>query len=181
MKKRIIWFVIIAAAAMLIFHFATMALLNFGIGQAGQFSQHGQSFGLHGMQKGGFGHFGDSSRHMMGGHHSFTGTRDFGGMSSFVFPLLFELGLIGAGFVIWKLSAKNKVLKWSGAGLVFIGLWALLPNWLVLLALIVGVYYWYKTRNAEDRPIVTGDYLTVPTQKLDFLDEWERTIMKEEK
>ncbi|NMD70491.1 PspA/IM30 family protein [Bacillus sp. DNRA2] len=68
------------------------------------------------------------------------------------------------------------------AKLVFIGLLMLFPNWLALLFIVIGGYYWYKSRENADVSIdVSNEYVSVSTQKLDFLDEWERTINKEDK
>ncbi|WP_147534730.1 hypothetical protein [Bacillus marasmi] len=180
MKKRILWFIGIAICALVVFHLSKMAFLHLGQAPFSQdITQVHHQVVMHSFDKGGLGHF-NEPRHgievhqrFVGGHHTHHGT---------FFPILFDLGLIIAGLALLKFAGKKSLVKGIGAALLFIGLWTLLPNWLALLFLLMGGYYWYKTREkAEETMDVISEYVSVPTQKLDFLDEWERSINKEVK
>lgn len=145
MRKRIFWFLGIAVTAVILFQFAKMAVFHFNCSSVAQVSQQGKYFSAQGLHNGGFEQFnGPSQNMMMGGHERFANGN--GGHENWFFPMLIDLGLIGFGWVLWKLGNKNKLQKSFGAALLFIGVWALLPNWLVLIALIAGGYYWYKSR-----------------------------------
>lgn len=177
------WIIGIAVAAVILFQFAKIAVFHFNGTSFTHVSQQSQNFSPQGFHKGGFGQFDGSSRHMMGGHHGFANAS--GVQVNWFFTMLIELGLIGFGWVLWKLGSKNKLQKAIGGALLFIGVWALLPNWLVLFALIAGAYYWYRIRkNSENPTDFTGgsyqDFAMAPSKNLDFLDEWERTIKKED-
>lgn len=175
MKKRLIWLIGMVVALFVVFQLSKMVFFHIGQGA----NQVGQQVAIHSFANGG------GYNHIDGPHHTMVMQQRIGGYQAHhtgsFFPFLLNLGLIIAGIALLKFASKKALVKGIGAVLVFVGLWTLLPNWLALLLIVIGGYYWYKTRENADVSIdVTNEYVSVPTQKLDFLDEWERTINKED-
>lgn len=181
MKKKFFMMLSVAIAAIVFIHIVKLTVFQCSSTSMAGFSSPGQSFSGHGFQNGGFGHFGGSSGYMMEGQRRFQ--MGYTAHSSLLFPFLFYFGLAGVGFTLYKQAAKKAIVKGIGTGFLFIGLWGVLPNWIVLLGLIVGAYYWYKSNKSTNTSMnMAESYNTLSTQKLDFLDEWERSINnKEEK
>ncbi|NMD70492.1 hypothetical protein HHO41_09330 [Bacillus sp. DNRA2] len=176
MKKRLIWLIGMVVALFIVFQFSKMVFFHLGQGT----SQVGQQVVIHNFaNSAGYNHFD-------GPHHTMVMQQRMGGYQahhpgSFL-PFLLDLGIIIAGIALFKFANKKTLVKGIGALLVFIGLLMLFPNWLALLFIVIGGYYWYKSRENADVSIdVSNEYVSVSTQKLDFLDEWERTINKEDK
>lgn len=175
MKKRLIWLIGMAVALFVVFQLSKMVFFHIGQGA----NQVGQQVANHSFATGGYNHI-DGQRHAMVMQQRMGGYQVH--HTGLFLPFLFDIGLIIAGITLFKYASKKALVKGIGALLIFVGLWTLLPTWLALLFIVIGGYYWYKTRENADVWIdFTNEYVSVPTQKLDFLDEWERTINKEDK
>lgn len=182
MKRKIKWVLIIVIAAVISFQIGKIAMFHFDSSSVGPFSQQGQAIGHPNFHKDGFGQISEPNRHMMHGHPRFmierAGGMFFGNFLSILLPLV----MIVAGWILYKLGKQSKTKKIIGAILVFLGLWALLPKWLMFLGLLAGGYYFYKTRKKPDFSSESySEFVNRPSQKLDFLDEWESKINKEDK
>ncbi|OAT71388.1 hypothetical protein A7K69_15015 [Parageobacillus thermoglucosidasius] len=116
-------------------------------------------------------------------HHHFVfhygpgfGFWEFGGWITIgMFSLLFQLGLLIIGWLLWKTSGP---FKWLGLAIIVWGMIALLPKWLLIPLAFIAIYSLYKKQEQKARPMATWPTPTI--QKRDFLDEWEKTIKKEE-
>lgn len=180
MKRKVLWFIGIAVCVLVVFQISKIAYFHLGQAPFGQGStQVNHHVVMHNFTKGNMGQF-DGPRHGMEVQQRFVGVHQ--GQHGMLSSIFFDLGFIITGLALLKFSGKKALVKGIGAALLFVGLWTLLPNWLALLFLLIGGYYWYKTREEADSPInVISEYVSAPSQKLDFLDEWERSINKEEK
>lgn len=139
---------------------------------------------------GGFGPQG-LSHQFQGGH--FRGGAEFprmgrhGHMYGFgIVSLLIQAGLFIIGWATWKLAAGNQIRKWIGIVLMVWGAILLLPKMLILPAILVAAYLAYKTSrngNASSENYVQAEaagFSSLDSHKLDYLDEWENKIRKEE-
>lgn len=175
MKRKIKWILIIAIAAVISFQLGKIALYHFDVSTVGPFSQHGQAIGHPNLHKGGFGQFSEPNRHMMHGHSGFMNERREGMFFGNFLSILLPLVMIMVGWILYKLGKQSRTKKIIGAILAFLGLWALLPKWIVFLGLLAAGYYFFKTRKAPDFSTAGySEFVNMPSQKLDFLDEWER-------
>lgn len=180
MKKRFIWMSIIVLVGIALFNLTKMVVFHISQPSISPFSIQEHHLSVYSFQSGGHGQFGESSRHMMRGAHRVE--MGSGVQHHLILPFLFNLGLVVFGLALYKLAAKKAIVKGIGVVLLGFGLLALLPNWLVLVAFIGGGYYWYKTKKSKETlGETTVDTIMVPSPKYDFLDEWERTIKKEER
>jgi hypothetical protein len=188
MKRKIKWVVLSVIVLIVGFHLARMAMFHFEPASFSQVPQHGQAFGGPELHKGGVGHFAKQHHSMMRGNQEIlrSGQNGLMGESRMIvgniLSLLLPLVMIILGWILFKLGKKNKTKKTIGAILMFIGLWAFLPKWLMFLGLLGVGYYFYKTKKAPTFSAVgLSEQATAPSPKYDFLDEWERMINKEEK
>lgn len=180
MKRQFKWILIIIIAAVISFHLGKLALHHFDTSSVGSFSQKGHAIGHPNLHKGGFGQFNGPERHIMHGHHRAMMERNDGMFFGSFLSILIPLAMLAAGWILYKLGKESKTKKIIGAILAFLGLWALLPKWLMFLGLLIAGYYFFKTRKKPEFSAAGyGDFS--PNQKLDFLDEWERKIYKEDK
>ncbi|KIQ93770.1 hypothetical protein LH47_02159 [Anoxybacillus thermarum] len=124
------------------------------------------------------------TEHMMGmgkhhralGHHGPQMMRPHGMPMFGWVPFLIQLALVMIGWIVWKTTKSSG--KWIGGTLMAIGLIGLLPKALLAVLAIVAAYVLFrsKTKRApEFEPFIS------PIQNHSFLDEWEKTIHKEEK
>lgn len=181
MKRKFKWILIIILAAVISFHLGKIALYHFDPSSVGSFTQQGHALGHPNLHKGEFEQFNGPNRHMMHGHPRMMMDRNEGLFFGSFMSILIPLAMIAAGWILYKLGKQNKAKKIIGALLAFLGLWALLPKWLMLLGLLIAGYYFYKTRKKPGFSAAGyGDFINSPNQKLDFLDEWERKIYKED-
>lgn len=149
----------------------------------------GGNTGVPFQQGGQFGHHG-------GGHHFGREGRPFGmiyGQASFFIPVFFlmlvKAGLALAGWVIWK-NSKAKGGQLAGAVLFSLAVFALLPKILGIPLLLLMAYFGYKAyqqtneTNLEYFPaneLTAGYQIENQIKTRDFLDEWEKSIRREEK
>lgn len=106
----------------------------------------------------------------------FNESWEFGGwMAIGMFSLLFQLGLLIIGWLLWKTSGP---FKWLGLAIIVWGMIALLPKWLLILLAFIAIYSFYKKQEQKAGPMET--WTTPVMHDHDFLDEWEKTIKKEE-
>ncbi|MCM3782658.1 hypothetical protein M3231_06715 [Neobacillus mesonae] len=131
------------------------------------------------------------------GHHGFEGRGPMkeyavlnGGQSNIsgdeIAVLFFKIAFILFGLILWNFG-KNS-LKWFGAVIFVIGVFALLPFLLALAVTAIMGYFIYRIHRNERRqkiaiePVTPYKRTTIDvSQDLDMLDEWERKISKEEK
>ncbi|MGG6432800.1 hypothetical protein ACPF7I_01570 [Anoxybacillus sp. D401a] len=160
LKKRTIFFLLGGVIVVAIFAHIATNLMHIG--------WSGRMPGAHMMEMG--------KHHRVFGHHGPRmmqphGMPMFGWMS-----LLIQLALIIIGWLIWKTTKGAG--KWIGGALMAIGLVTLLPKVLLAVLAIIAAYVLLRDKTKttpEFEPFVP------PIQKDSFLDEWEKTIQKEEK
>ncbi|KAA0545285.1 hypothetical protein FZW96_18080 [Bacillus sp. BGMRC 2118] len=99
--------------------------------------------------------------------------------------LLFKIGLIMVGWFLWKKSSGMK--KWVGALFAIVGIFALLPWFFALpLCALIGYVMMKKQYSSpiENLEVATtaSETMILPNiQTADYLDQWERTVNREEK
>jgi hypothetical protein len=186
MKRKFIWIVLTVAIVLIGFHVAKMLMFHNEPVMFSKEVMHGQAFNGPHFKQGGMEGFGGQPGHMMKGHREMVKGPTPGLMGNSgrfvgnVFSVLFPLALAILGWVLFKLGKKGTIKRIIGAILLFLGLWALLPKWLIILGLLGMGYYFYKTRKEPVySPAGFGDFTNVPSQTVDFLDEWEMRINKE--
>lgn len=188
MKKKIKWVVLSVIVLIVGFHLAKMFMFPLEPVAFSKVTQHGQAIGAPHLHKGGMGPFVGNHDQLMRGHHEVfrgPGQRVMGESRMFIgdaLSLLLPLAMVVLGWILFKLGKKSQTKKIIGGILLFLGLGALLPKWLMFLGLMGIGYYLYKTRNQQKFNTNSFvDFATIPSQKVDFLDEWEKTINKEDK
>ena len=141
------------------------------------------SQGMHQFQGGGFA----SGGHFRGGTEFSSGMGRHGHMHGFgIIHILIQAGLFIIGWVTWKLAAGNRIRKWIGIALMVWAAILLLPKVLILPIILVAAYLAYKNGRNEDAS--SANYVqaeaagvsSLDSHKLDYLDEWENKIHKEE-
>jgi hypothetical protein len=101
----------------------------------------------------------------------------FGGQITIgVISLLFQLGLLIIGWLLWKMKGP---FKWMGLAIMVWEVISLLPKWLLIPLAFIAIYSIYKKQEQKAEPLTT--WPTPITHDRHFLDEWEKTIKKEEK
>ncbi|MFC6601102.1 hypothetical protein ACFQDF_03905 [Ectobacillus funiculus] len=170
--KWLMWAFITAA----VFVIARLAFQHFNVfGGTGFHSQSMQPFQGNGFSQGG----------QFRGDEGFRGHGHMHGLWGM--NILLEAGLFVAGWVIWKLAAGNRIRKWIGITLMALGAALILPTVLILPVILVAAYFAYKISrndNASSAGYVQTEgagFASLDSQKLDYLDEWEHKIHKEEK
>jgi hypothetical protein len=100
----------------------------------------------------------------------------FGGWITIgMLSLLFQLSLLIIGWLLWKTKGP---FKWMGLAIIIWGVISLLPKWLLIPLAFIAVYSIYQKQEQKAEPMTTWPTPTI--QERDFLDEWEKTIKKEE-
>ncbi|WP_138493649.1 hypothetical protein [Paenibacillus pinistramenti] len=135
-------------------------------------------FGKHGFAQRGF--FGQGSMMMMDGRSSLQSEAS----SSNWALVLIKIAFILTGLILW--SCAKKTLKWFGAAVFVIGLFTLMPFWLAAAATALIAYILYRIyRNNQVLPVQIESVSRVDRMPIgseaDLLDEWERSITKEDK
>ncbi|ALF09472.1 hypothetical protein BCV53_05290 [Parageobacillus thermoglucosidasius] len=92
-----------------------------------------------------------------------------------MFSLLFQLGLLLIGWLLWKTSGPS---KWLGLAIIVWGVISLLPKWLLIPLAVIAIYSLYKKQERKAGPMAA--WPTPVMHDRNFLDEWEKTIKKEE-
>lgn len=160
MKKRTVFFLI--GGLVVIAVFAHIATYFMHIGWSGRMpAEHIMGMGKH---------------HRAFGHHGAQMMRPHGMPMFGWIPFLLQLALVIIGWIVWKTTRGGG--KWIGGALMAIGLIALLPKTLLAVLAIIAAYVLLKNKTKptpEFAPFVS------PIQNDSFLDEWEKTIQKEEK
>ncbi|MGM0903939.1 MAG: hypothetical protein ACQEXB_22905 [Bacillota bacterium] len=145
-------------------------------------------FHLNGIHPQG-GQFTQQFGHGAGHHFVPRGAGRFHEIYALIFPItmlfiLAKIALVLAGLAIWKFS-KEKTGKWFGGALFSLALFTLLPKIFGIPFLIIIAYLGYKGFIKKNHQSV--DYLTPADlatassyQTRDYLDEWEKSIRKEE-
>ncbi|WP_343053470.1 hypothetical protein [Anoxybacillus tengchongensis] len=160
LKKRTIFFLL--GGVIVVAILAHMATYFMHIGWSGRMPEaHMMEMGKHHRA---FGHHGPQ---MMRPHSMPM----FGWMS-----FLIQLAFLVIGWVIWK--ATKGPGKWIGGALMAIGLVALLPKALLAVLAIIAAYVLLRDKT---KPTPEFEPFVSPIQNHSFLDEWEKTIQKEEK
>ncbi len=160
MKKRAIFFLL--GTVIVVAILAHVAIYLMHIGWSGRMPEaHMMEMG---KQHRAFGHHGPR---MMRPH----GMPMFGWMS-----FLIQLAFLVVGWIIWK--ATKGPGKWIGGALMAIGLVALLPKALLAVLAIIAAYVLLRDKT---KPTLEFEPFVSPIQNYSFLDEWEKTIQKEEK
>jgi uncharacterized membrane protein len=110
-------------------------------------------------------------------HAAFHYGHEFGGWITIgVLSLLFQLSLLIIGWLLWK---KTKgPFKWMGLAIIVWGVISLLPKWLLIPVAFIAIYSIYKKQEQKAEPMTT--WPTPIIHDRHFLDEWEKTIKKEE-
>ncbi|NHM31871.1 hypothetical protein [Neobacillus terrae] len=116
--------------------------------------------------------------------------RGFRGPHHFAFGLVNWI-LAGAvfllGWLLRKTAGSSIVRKWTGWLLMFVGAVLILKEFLIAIAAAVFVYWlykkWKKSEKGQSWDVpVSFQASPVPVNShADLLDEWERSISKEEK
>lgn len=139
----------------------------------------GGGFGSQGMYQFQGGHFrGGTELPRMGRHGHMHG---FG-----IIHILIQVGLFIIGWVTWKFAAGNQIRKWIGIALMVWGAILLLPKVLILPVILVAAYLAYKTSRSENASSANyvqaeaAGFSSLDSHKIDYLDEWENKIRKEE-
>lgn len=166
--KWLVWAFITAA----VFVIARIVFQHFNVfGGTGFHPQGMYQFQGNGFSRGGYFQGGEGF-HRMGRH---------GHMYGFGFGHIFlQAGMFVVGWIVWKLSNGNCIRKWIGIALMILAL----PKILVLPAILVAAYFAYKISrngNASYAQTEAADFSSLDSHKLDYLDEWEKNIHKEEK
>ncbi|GLH65427.1 hypothetical protein [Parageobacillus sp. G301] len=89
--------------------------------------------------------------------------------------LLLQLILLVIGWLLWKTKGP---FKWMGLAFIIWGVVSLLPKWLLIPLAFIVIYSIYKKQEPKAEP--TATWPTPITHDRHFLDEWEKTIKKEE-
>ncbi|ADI25435.1 hypothetical protein GC56T3_0378 [Geobacillus sp. C56-T3] len=127
---------------------------------------HGRPGAMFDGMHGGFGH-----------HRPEFGMGPRGGwMMAGLLMWLIPLLLVGAG-AIWLAAARSK--RWIGWVLVAVGIAALLPKWVLILLALAAVYASGR-RQARKPSAVEALMPAAPSVSTDWLDEWEKSIQKED-
>jgi hypothetical protein len=130
--------------------------------------------GHHFGHRGGVMHFGGQAPLM---HHP-KGMYPIWG-SFWMLALILKLGVILTGLIVWKMAKENRFLKWLG-GLLFVGgVYFLLPTALGILFLLVVAYVLWKSTTRKEMTFAHEDHVNAG-YTIDYLDEWEKKIRKEE-
>ncbi|MEC2479781.1 hypothetical protein P9W83_24765, partial [Bacillus cereus] len=87
-------------------------------------------------------------------------------------------GFVLFGWYMLRKSEGNMVKKWTGILLLVIGVLPVLPV-LAFVAIIVWTYKKLKEKRLATHIDVYSDFQV--HQQVDILDQWERSIRKEEK
>lgn len=150
--------------------------------------QHFNIFGGNGPHPQSMHPFQDNGFPQGGQFRGGEGFRGHGHMPGFLgMNILLEAGLFIAGWVIWKLAASNRIRKWIGIALMALGAALILPKVLILPVILAAAYFAYKISrndNASSASYVQTEgagFSSLDSQKLDYLDQWEHKISKEEK
>lgn len=105
-------------------------------------------------------------------HHE----KEFEGL--FFIPFLLAFGFVLFGWLILRKSEGNMVKKWTGILLLVIGVLSVLPV-LAFVAIIGWTCKKLKEKRLATHIDVYSDFQV--HQQVDILDQWERSIRKEEK
>ncbi|MFE7912975.1 hypothetical protein ACFUVX_15645, partial [Bacillus mobilis] len=96
----------------------------------------------------------------------------------FFIPFLLAFGFVLFGWYMLRKSEGNMVKKWTGILLLVIGVSPVLPV-LAFVAIIGWTYKKLKEKRLATHIDVYSDFQV--QQQVDILDQWERSIRKEEK
>ncbi|AMX84672.1 hypothetical protein GS3922_14015 [Geobacillus subterraneus] len=113
------------------------------------------------------------------GHHHREfgmGSREGWMMAGLFMWWLIPFLLVGAG-AIWLAAARSK--RWIGWALVALGVAAILPKWVLILLALAAVYASGR-RQARKPSAVEALMPAAPSVSTDWLDEWEKSIQKED-
>jgi hypothetical protein len=92
-----------------------------------------------------------------------------------VLAFIFHLLLLAIGWIWWKAAGS---FKWLGLALMVWGLIGLLPKWALIALAFVAAYLLGKRQQHQTSSIES--WPTPSSQAAHILDEWEKSIKKED-
>jgi uncharacterized membrane protein len=92
-----------------------------------------------------------------------------------ILAFLFHLLLLAIGWIWWRTARPS---KWLGLALMVWGLIGLLPKWALILLVFAAAYLLEKRQ--QHHTISIESWSTPSSQAAHILDEWEKSIKKED-